>query len=115
MKEAADGSRMVYVQSFSQRGPVEDVKISVLSKNGTVLKNATTNRIGRADLPSLRGLTREKTPVAVVAKYGDDLAFIPWARSDRHLDTSRFDVGGVAYSAKTELTASLFSGDNSAE
>ena len=44
MKEAADGSRMIYVQSFSGRGPVEDVEISVLSTNGTVLKNATTNR-----------------------------------------------------------------------
>ena len=108
MKEAADGSRTVYVQSFSKRGPIEDVEISVLAKNGTVLKNAATNRIGRADLPSLRGLTREQTPVALVARYGDDLAFIPWAKSDRHLDTSRFDVGGVAYSELTALSASLF-------
>lgn len=84
MKEAADGSRMVYVQSFSQRGPVEDVEISVLSRNGTVLKNATTDREGRADLSSLRGLTREQKPVALVAKKGDDLAFIPWAKSERY-------------------------------
>ena len=95
MKEAADGSRMIYVQSFSGRGPVEGVEISVLSMNGTVLKNATTDAIGRAELPSLRGLQREKAPVALVAKKGDDLAFIPWAKSERHLDTSRFDVGGV--------------------
>jgi uncharacterized protein YfaS (alpha-2-macroglobulin family) len=108
LKEAADGSRMVYVQSFSQRVPVEDVEISVLSKNGMVLKNATTNREGRADLPSLRGLTREQTPVALVAKKGDDLAFIPWAKSERHLNTSRFDVGGVSYSQKSALTGSLF-------
>ena len=108
MKEAADGSRMIYVQSFSGRGPVEGVEISVLSKNGTVLKNAITNEIGRAELPSLRGLQREKVPVALVARKGDDLAFIPWAKSDRYLDTSRFDVGGVSYSQKAALVASLF-------
>ncbi|MGI9240513.1 MAG: MG2 domain-containing protein [Verrucomicrobiales bacterium] len=108
MKEAADGKRMIYVQSFTGRGPVEGVEISVLSKNGTVLKNATTNANGRAELPSLRGLLREKAPVALVATKGDDLAFIPWAKNDRHLNVSRFDVGGVAYSEGSALSASLF-------
>ena len=108
MKEAADGSRTIYVQSFSGRGPVAGVEISVLSMNGTVLKNAITDAKGRAQLPSLRGLEREKAPVALVAKKGDDLAFVSWAKNDRHLDTSRFDVGGVAYSEKSALSASLF-------
>ena len=108
MKESADGQRMIYVQSFSGRGPVEDVEISVLSMNGTVLKNATTDALGKAKLPSLRGLQREMAPVALIAKKGDDLAFIPWAKNERHLDTSRFDVGGVQYSEKSALTASLF-------
>ncbi len=108
MKEAADGSRFIYVQSFAARAPVEGVEISVLSRNGTVLKNATTNATGRADLPSLRGLQREQEPVALIAKKGDDLAFIPWAKSERLVDTSRFDVGGVAYSENSALEASLF-------
>ncbi len=108
MKEAADGSRMIYVQSFSARGPIEGVEISVLSRNGSVLKNATTDALGKASLPSLRGLQREQAPVALIAKKGDDLAFIPWAKSDRHLDTSRFDVGGTAYSENSALQASLF-------
>lgn len=108
MKEAADGSRVIYVQSFARRGPVEGVKITVLSRNGTVLKNASTDAMGRAELASLRGLQREKAPVALVARKGDDLTFIPWARSERHLDTSRFDVGGVRYSGKSALQAALF-------
>ena len=95
MKEAAEGQRVIYVQSFSGRGPVEGVEISVLSMNGTVLKTATTDALGKVALPSLRGLQREKAPVALVARKGDDLAFIPWAKSERQLDTSRFDVGGV--------------------
>ncbi len=108
MKEAGDGSRMVYVQSFAGRGPVEGVEITVLSRNGSVLKNAATDGMGRAGLSSLRGLQREKAPVALVARKGDDLTFIPWARSERHLDTSRFDVGGVQYSERSALQAALF-------
>ncbi|MES2469619.1 MAG: MG2 domain-containing protein [Verrucomicrobiota bacterium] len=108
MKEAAEGQRVVYVQSFSGRGPVEGVEISVLSMNGTVLKTATTDALGKVALPSLRGLQREKAPVALVARKGDDLAFIPWAKSERQLDTSRFDVGGVFYSEKSALSATLF-------
>lgn len=108
MKEAADGQRMIYVQSFSHRGPVGEVEVSVLSMNGSVLKTAKTNASGKAELPSLRGLAREKAPVVLVAKKGDDLAFIPWAKSERQLDVSRFDVGGVAYSEKSALTAALF-------
>ncbi len=108
LKEAADGSRTVYVQSFGARGPVEGVEVSVLSRNGSILKNATTDAMGKAALPSLRGLRREQAPVALIARKGDDLAFIPWAKGDRHLNTSRFDVGGTRYSEKSALQASLF-------
>lgn len=108
MKEMADGRRFVYVQSFSAQGPVEGVNVSVLAMNGTVLKSSVTGPDGKAELPSLRGLAREKAPVALLARKGDDLAFIPWAKRERQLDVSRFDVGGVAYSEKSALTASLF-------
>ncbi len=108
MKEEADGQRVIYVQSFSNRGPVEGVEVSVLSINGTVLKSSTTNAAGKVQLPSLRGLVREKAPVALVAKKGNDLAFVPWAKSERQIDLSRFDVGGVNYSEKSALTASMF-------
>jgi len=108
MKEAADGQRFVYVQSFSGRGPVEGAEISVLSMNGTVLKTAATDALGKVLLPSLRGLLREKAPVALLAKKGDDLAFIPWEKNERALDTSRFDTGGALYSEKSALSASLF-------
>ncbi|HSP44292.1 MAG TPA: MG2 domain-containing protein [Luteolibacter sp.] len=108
MKEAADGSRAVFVQSFSERGPVDSVKISVLAKNGKVLRTATTDAAGMAGIPSLRGLERELVPVALVASKGDDLAFIPWAKSERLVDSSRYAVGGVRYSDASALTASLF-------
>lgn len=108
MKESAEGNRVIYVQSFSHRVPVEGVEISVLSVNGTILKTATTNAVGRAEIHSLRGLQREKVPVALLARKGDDLAFIPWGKREQQLDTSRFDVGGVSYSEKSALSAALF-------
>ncbi|MDG2123006.1 MAG: MG2 domain-containing protein, partial [Verrucomicrobiales bacterium] len=108
MKEAADGSRVVFVQSFGERGPVGGVEISVLAKNGDLLGRALTDAMGKAELPSLRGLEREMTPVALVAKKGDDLAFIPWAKSERLVERSRSAVGGVRYSEASALTAALF-------
>jgi len=108
MKEAADGGRTVFVQSFSGRGPLEDVELNVLSRNGKVLAAATTDGMGMAELSSLRGLEREMSPVALVARKGDDLGFIPWAMRERLVDHSRYDVGGVHYSAGSALSASLF-------
>ncbi|MEO6752522.1 MAG: MG2 domain-containing protein, partial [Chthoniobacteraceae bacterium] len=51
---------------------------------------------------------REKKPVALIARKGADLAFIPWARNDREIELSRFDVGGVNRSDAAALDASLF-------
>ncbi len=58
--------------------------------------------------PALDGLMREKKPVALVARKGADLAFIPWAREDRAVELSRFDIGGVSRSDVSALDAFLF-------
>ncbi|MGB1129265.1 MAG: alpha-2-macroglobulin family protein, partial [Haloferula sp.] len=108
MKESADGTRSVFVQSFREQGPVLGVGISVLARNGRQLASGMTDDSGWATLPSLRGLEREQQPVALVARKGDDLAFIPWAKSERRIDKSRYDVWGVQYSQASALSASLF-------
>src|SRR5204863_632741 len=63
---------------------------------------------GRATLPALDGLKREKKPVALIARKGADLAFIPWARENRAVEVSRFEIGGVNRSEATALDAFLF-------
>ncbi len=108
LKEQADGTRYVYVQSFSRREPVSDATITVVAKNGVQLHTARTDASGRGELPSMRELFKEKAPVALLALKDTDIAFIPWQKSDRELSTSRYDVGGVAYSEKQALSASLF-------
>ena len=108
VKRNADGTRDVFVQSFKERAPVAGVHLTALGKNGSTLAEADTDAQGRAALPALDGLLREKKPVALTARKGADLAFIPWAREDRAVELSRFDTGGVNRSETTALDAFLF-------
>jgi uncharacterized protein YfaS (alpha-2-macroglobulin family) len=108
VKRNADGTRDVFVQSFKERVPIAGVHITALGKNGSTLAEADTDAQGRAALPALDGLLREKSPVALTARKGADLAFIPWARDDRAVELSRFDTGGVNRSETTALDAFLF-------
>ncbi len=110
VKQARGGSRDVFVQSFAQGTPVGGVEISVIGKNGIPVSVQTTDATGHAILPSLADFKREKAPVAFVARVGSDLSFMPFARDDRKLDYSRFDVGGLqGADSRDRLTAFLFS------
>ncbi len=108
VKRNADGTRDVFVQSFKERAPIAGVHLTALGKNGSTLAEADTDAQGRAALPALDALMREKKPVALIARKGADLAFIPWAREDRAVELSRFDIGGVNRSDTTALDAFLF-------
>lgn len=108
VKSNSDGSRDLFVQSFERQAPVEGVRLSAIARNGDVLMEVVTDHDGHAVLPSLNGLQREKAPVALVARKADDLAFIAWERSERRVQTSRFDVGGIQSSDGAALNAFLF-------
>jgi alpha-2-macroglobulin len=109
-KNNADGSHDVFVQSIATGRPVAGARVEVLGKNGLTVVSDTTDGDGRASLPKLKDFKREKTPVAYVVRHGDDLAFLPFDRSDRQLNFSRFDIGGETSSQAGErLTAYLFS------
>lgn len=110
VKGNADGSHDVYVQSIGTGRPVAGARVEVLGKNGLAVVSETTDADGRASLPKLADFKREKTPVVYVVRHGDDLSFLPFDRSDRRLNFSRFDIGGEVSSAAGErLTAYLFS------
>ena len=95
IKKAVDGSRDVFVQSISGGAPVADATVEVWGKNGLVLAAQKTDATGLAHLPDLKAYTREKLPVVMVVRKGDDLSFMPLDKSDRGLDLSRFDIGGA--------------------
>lgn len=108
VKRAADGSRDVFVQSVGTGDPLPGVTVTVLAKNGEFLSQSQTDAGGHVKLPRVEHLRNEKTPAAITARLGNDLAFIPFARDDRMLDFSRFDTGGVLASEKNRLDAFLF-------
>jgi uncharacterized repeat protein (TIGR01451 family) len=109
IKDNADGTHDVFVQSIKTGEPVGDAQVDVLGKNGLAVVSVKTDDTGRATLPSLRDFTREKRPVAYVVRLGDDVSFLPFGREDRELNFSRFDTSGVAGLAPHDLTAFVFS------
>jgi uncharacterized protein YfaS (alpha-2-macroglobulin family) len=108
VKKSTDGSSDVFVVSIKSGEPLAGVRVDVLGKNGVSLANGTSGRDGRATLPSLGKAERERKPVAFVARLGDDLAFMPFARADRELDLSRFDIDGVENVSSEQLEAFVF-------
>lgn len=107
VKQNADGSRDVFVQSIEQGVPINGARVLVLAKNGEFVAEALTED-GHVHLADVAHLKREKQPVAILARLGNDLSFIPFNRVDRALNFSRFDTAGVLASEKESLDAFLF-------
>jgi uncharacterized protein YfaS (alpha-2-macroglobulin family) len=108
IKDNADGTHDVFVQSIKSGEPMGDAQVDVLGKNGIAVVSARTDDTGRASLPSLADFKREKQPVAYVVRRGDDVSFLPFGREDRELNFSRFDISGVSGLAPHDLTAFVF-------
>lgn len=108
-KKNADSSQEIFVQSIQTGRPVAEAKVEVLGKNGIGIVTATTDRDGRASLPPLGDFKREKEPIAIVVRHGEDLSFIPFGRADRRLNFSRFDISGLELAHADALDAFVFS------
>ena len=109
-KQAVDGSQDVFVQSIHGGMPVSGASVQVIGKNGLPMLTRETDGEGHVHFPSLREFNREQTPVLYLVKKDSDISFLPYERSDRMLDLSRFDVGGVSNSVQADkLQAFLFS------
>ena len=108
VKRSANGTRDLFVQSVQKGEPVGGASVIVMAKNGEFLAQGVTAADGRLALPNVEHLKQEKKPVAILARVGNDVSFIPFQRPDRLMDFSRFDIGGVLASEKETLEASLF-------
>ncbi|MGC2303302.1 alpha-2-macroglobulin [Candidatus Binatus sp.] len=110
VKDSADGSHDVFVQSIHTGAPLADVAIDMLGKNGLPIFSRKTDADGRATFPTFKDFTREKTPTVYVAQSDGDFSFLPYQRSDRQLNLSRFDTGGLYTQGDSgTLQAYLFS------
>ncbi|WP_369660268.1 alpha-2-macroglobulin [Variovorax sp. V15] len=109
-KKSLDATRDVFVQSIASGQPVAGALVEVWGRNGMIVASQSTDATGAAKLPNLAGYQREKAPVVLVVRKDGDLSFLPFNRSDRTLDISRFDVGGLrAAGVPNQMTAYVFS------
>jgi hypothetical protein len=107
-KKNTDGTSDVFLMSIKDGQPVNGATVDILGKNGVPIQTATTGADGHCAFPSVEKSEREKTPVAFVARNGDDIAFMPFAREDRVLNFSRFDIEGAQNLPPEGLDAFVF-------
>src|SRR5881296_3079005 len=107
-KKNIDGTHDVFLMSIKEGKPLPNLVVDLLGKNGIPIQSATTDANGHCAFGSVEKSTREKTPVAFVARNGDDVSFIPYAREDRQLNFSRFDIDGVDNVLPENLDAFVF-------
>lgn len=110
-KKSLDGSRDIFVQSIHSGSPVNGAKVSVISRNGSVLFIRTTGEDGHASFPSLAAFQNERSPVMFLIEKEGDVSFLPTTTDyDRTLDFSRFDIyGEVNPTDPRTLSSYLFS------
>ncbi|APG27275.1 alpha-2-macroglobulin [Syntrophotalea acetylenivorans] len=95
VKDNADQSHEVFVQSIANGRPVAGAKVILQGRNGLPLLTRTTDAEGHVSFPVTSGFSNEQAPTVYVVKTVNDMAFIPFERSSRRLNLSRFEVDGV--------------------
>ena len=110
VKDNADQTHDVFVQSIQTGHPVSGARVDILGKNGVSVFGTSTDAEGRAQFPKLTDFDHEKAPTVYLVRKGSDISFLPYERSERKLNFSRFDIGGVVTEgAADRLDAYLFS------
>jgi uncharacterized protein YfaS (alpha-2-macroglobulin family) len=108
VKKNADQTSDVFVVSIKTGLPLGGVTVEILGRNGIPVQSAKTSPDGRATFASVEKNEHEKKAVAYVARLGEDISFIPYARDDRMLNFSRFDIDGVEKVLAEDLDAFVF-------
>ena len=107
-----DRSSVVFVSNLSDGSPAAEIDVTVLGRNGYPIWAGVTDADGRADIPRLASdeYRNEKEPVAIVARHGSDVSFIPYyADASQSAEYSKFDIGGTYATMDTPLKSFIFS------
>ncbi|MBR1380722.1 MAG: alpha-2-macroglobulin family protein [Alphaproteobacteria bacterium] len=110
-KQNLDGTTALFVSNLSIGGGADDVEVSVLGRNGRAIWAGRTDSNGHVDIPKLDAdeYRNEKEPVAIVARSGDDVSFIPYDSYSTHVEYSRFDIDGTYDTNTNPISAYVFS------
>ena len=107
-KKNTDGSSDVFLMSIKTGKPIDGATVEILGKNGIPIQASKTGADGHCTFPSVEKSEHEKSPVAFVARNANDIAFLPFAREDRVLNFSRFDIQGAENIGPDGLDAFVF-------
>ncbi len=108
VKDNHDGSHDIFVQSISTGKPVANAGIFVLGKNGLAIATRITDASGHAYFSNLDSFIEEREPTVYLARLNNDVSFIPYKNTDRELNFSRFDVGGIVSNNEEQSTLSAY-------
>ena len=109
VKDLADGTHELFVHSITEGKPVAQAEIVLLGKNSLPLITVHTDQEGHAQFPNVWDFKEERTPAVYLVRKESDVSFIPYARPDRELNFSRFDIGGSLTYKEGLLRAFVFS------
>lgn len=106
-----DETSDVFISNLSDGTPASDVEISVLGRNGNAIWAGRTDSTGHTELPKFawNEYRNAREPVAIVARRGNDVSFIPFNSYAQQVEYSKFDVDGTYHISGTPLNAYVFS------
>lgn len=93
-KKGVNADLHCFISEIDSGEPGANVDALLLGANGLPVAQARTDGDGHAILPDPASLKREKRPVAIIAKRGDDLAWLPLDDRSREPDYGQFVTGG---------------------
>ena len=110
-KVALDGTSSLFVSNIDDGTPAADIEISVLGRNGNAIWAGRTDMNGTVAIPlfAWNEYKNEREPVAIVARNGNDVSFIPYNSYETRVEYSKFDIDGVYSSSDAPLNAFMFS------
>lgn len=98
-KKGPKGDLHCFIAEIDTGQPAANVEALLLGANGLPVAQGRTDKNGHALLPDPDSLKREKRPVALIARRGNDLAWLPLGDKSRQPDHTRFATGGNHVSA----------------
>ncbi|WP_027188016.1 alpha-2-macroglobulin [Desulfovibrio cuneatus] len=109
LKQNFSGGYDVFACSLANGAAMEGVTLEVLGANGLPVQEAKTDSTGHSTLAPMQNLSPERQPSVLVARKGQDMAYLPLGSTSLEVDYSNFATGGRTGIAGQSLMAHVFS------
>lgn len=105
VKDNADQSHDLFIQSISTGTPVSNAEVLLIGRNGQPIVSSHSDHDGHVKIQK----SADSKPIAYIVKNDQDISLIPFQRADRHLNFSRYPIGGATDLQEDAIMAHLFS------